>query len=117
MDGRAESRTARLETVDGELYVRIEREGEPEYQKVIKGWESYGGKYWFALELDRTQDSVVGPDEVVEDDPIYFGFVQGQECELGYFAGSQLDHGMIWEINEVDLPHAGRRPRNEKRAS
>jgi len=96
MDRRATNGYAQLEKKDGELYVRTESPDEPaEYQQVVKGWESYQGWYWFGLE---------------EVEPGYwFGFVQGNECELGYFSEAQLDRPDVWEINECDLPHAGRR--------
>ena len=47
--------------------------------EVIKGWESISGWYWFATELE----------------------------EEDY--GPLIDSGKVWEIKEIDLPHAGRR--------
>lgn len=103
------STVADLETRDGELVVNIDGK----IHEVIRGWESFGGQYWFAVEIDRVQDSAFPDGRTVEDDPIYFGLVQGQYEELGYFAESQLqpmiDQGKVWEIPEANLPHAGRR--------
>lgn len=97
MNRRATNGYARLETVDGSLHVRTQsrEEDQPEHQEVEKGWESYSGWFWFGLE---------------EVEPGYwFGFIQGHECELGYFTEGQLARPDIWEINGIDLPHAGRR--------
>ena len=80
--------------------------------KVIKGFESWNGWYWFATEEAYKQDSIID-DKVFEDDTIYFGFVQGHFDEWGYFSKSELkqlmDKGMVWEINKQDLPYSGRR--------
>ena len=69
------------------------------------------GWYWFATELDRTQDSMGKDGNTIYDDNIWFGYVQGSHPEWGYFAESDLRDlsPMVWEIKEVDLPHAGRR--------
>ena len=79
----------KLTTKDGELYV-----GE---KKVLKGWESYSGWYWFATELNS--------------DGIHFGFVQGMYDEWGSFSQDELESlgARVWEIKEIDLPYAGRR--------
>lgn len=73
-------------------------------KKVIKGWESFSGWYWFAVSLEE---------EDYGGHPLWFGFVQGFENEWGTFWQGELqpliDEGHIWEINEEDLPHAGRR--------
>ena len=73
-------------------------------KKVIKGWESYSGWYWFAVSLEE---------EDYGGHPLWFGFVQGFENEWGTFWQGELqpliDEGHVWEINEEDLPHAGRR--------
>ena len=78
-----------LENRDGKLYA-----GDKE---VIKGWESFGGWYWFATELNS--------------DGNHFGFVQGYEDEWGYFSQQELESlgNRVWEIKEIDLPYAGRR--------
>jgi len=80
---------SKLETIDGELYI-----GE---NKVLKGWESYSGWYWFATELN--------------DDGIHFGYVQGMYDEWGSFSQDELESlgAKVWKIKEIDLPHAGRR--------
>ena len=87
---------SKLETKEDGLYI-----GE---KKVIKGWESFSGWYWFATELE--QENYGGH-------PLWFGFVQGFENEWGTFWQGELqpliDEGHVWEINEEDLPHAGRR--------
>tara|TARA_R110002012_G_scaffold190622_1_gene358179 strand:- start:323 stop:571 length:249 start_codon:yes stop_codon:yes gene_type:complete len=79
----------KLNTKEGKLYV-----GDKE---VLKGWESFSGWYWFATELNN--------------DGYHFGLVQGFEQELGYFSEDELNSlsPKIWEISNIDLPHAGRR--------
>mgnify|MGYP003656720640 CR=1 FL=1 len=88
---------ATLETKDDGLYI-----GD---RKVLKGWESFNGCYWFAV-------------EVVEEDysdgfPLYYGYVQMQCEEWGDFWAGEFEpliksHKM-WPIKTIDLPHAGRR--------
>ena len=73
-----------------------------ERYKVLKGWESMTGWYWFATELN--------------DDGVHFGFVQGFEEEFGYFSEEELKSSpMVWEIKKIDLPYAGRRDRPQER--
>ena len=77
---------------------------------VLRGWESFSGWYWFATEEAYKQDSIVD-DKVYPDDTIYFGFVQGQFDEWGYFSQAELESlkPKIWDIKKQDLPYAGRR--------
>lgn len=82
-----------LHTEDGALFA-----GE---HKVLKGWESYSGWYWFGVER-------------IEDTPgLWFGFVQGFEEEWGYFStlemGPLIAQGLVWPIKAIDLPISGRR--------
>ena len=67
--------------------------------KVLKGWESSTGWYWFGVEE-------VEPGR-------WFGFVQGQEEEWGYFEVNEIKAlgNMAWPIKAQDLPYAGRRRR------
>ena len=87
---------SKLETREDGLYI--------DGNKVIKGWESFSGWYWFATELE--QENYGGR-------PLWFGFVQGFENEWGKFWQGEFDplikQGRVWEIKEIDLPHAGRR--------
>ena len=80
---------SKLKTIDSELYINE--------NKVLKGWESYSGWYWFATELNN--------------DGIHFGYVQGFANEWGYFSQQELESlgSRVWEIKEIDLPYAGRR--------
>lgn len=66
-------------------------------KKVLAGWESWSGWYWFATELG--------------DDGIHYGYVQGFENEWGSFSEEELNSlaPRVWKIKEIDLPHAGRR--------
>jgi len=97
-----------LHTENGELYA-----GEHE---VLKGWESFSGWYWFAVEKveeRRVADgsgSVLGDGSVV-DDVIWFGLVQGLEEEWGDFSEAEIRslRNMAWPIKRQDLPYAGRR--------
>ena len=83
----------KLETREDGLYINE--------KKVIKGWESMSGWYWFATEMEM---------EDYNGYPIWFGFVQGFEEEWGSFTQIELENQpSIWEIKEIDLPHAGRR--------
>ena len=86
----------KLETREDGLYVGN--------NKVIKGWESFSGWDWFATELEE---------EDYGGHPLWFGFVQGFADEYGTFWEGELkpliEEGRVWEIKEIDLPHAGRR--------
>jgi hypothetical protein len=86
----------KLETKEDGLYINE--------KKVIKGWESFSGWYWFATELEQ---------EDYGGHPLWFGFVQGFENEWGSFWEGELNplikQGQVWEIKEIDLPYAGRR--------
>jgi hypothetical protein len=79
-----------LKTING----RLEIDGRP----VLKGWESWTGWFWFGIQ---------------EVEPGYwFGLVQGQEVEYGYFEEGELKligKYNIWPIKPQDLPIAGRR--------
>jgi len=71
---------------------RLEIDG----KRVLKGWESFSGWYWFGVE---------------ETEPgMWFGLVQGFEEEWGYFSEAELkSNRMIWKIKAGDLSIAGRR--------
>ena len=47
-------------------------------KKVLRGWESFSGWYWFATEEAYKQDSLIDGN-VYKNDTIYFGLVQGLE--------------------------------------
>lgn len=83
-----------LETREDGLYI-----GD---SKVIKGWESFSGWYWFATEMEQADYG---------GSPLWFGYVQGFADEWGTFSQTELDSlgHAVWEIKEIDLPHAGRR--------
>ena len=93
---------AKFETKKGELYIGG--------KKVIRGWESYSGWYWFATKKLYKQNSVIGG-KTYKDDQIWFGFVQGQEEEWGQWSQGELESlgkFKVWEIKKRDLPHSGR---------
>lgn len=97
-----------LETRDGCLFIGS--------KKVLAGWESFTGWFWFGVERTSKQDSVLDNGEVVLDDQIWFGFVQGLEEEWGYFSQGEIESlgkYKVWRIKAVDLPHAGRRHQRE----
>jgi len=79
-------------------------------KKVLRGWESFSGWYWFATEESHKQDSMI-EGKVYPNDTIYFGFVQGFEEEWGYFSKAELERlrSKVWEIKKCDMPYAGRR--------
>ena len=89
----------KFEVRDGELYI--------DGKKVIKGWETFNGWYWFAVEKVRDQISIIDGKEVP--DTIWYGLVQGFEDEWGYFSEAEIKMAGGWEINKKDLPFAGRR--------
>lgn len=99
----------KLESKGDDLFVNVFGK----LKKVIAGWESFSGWYWFAFEIDHVQDSDLGNGAVAKDDKIYYGLVQGQEEELGYFAESDLagliKKGMAWPLPKKALSYSGRR--------
>ena len=94
----------KFESRDGNLYI--------DGKKVLRGWESFTGWYWFATEKDSVQDSVLDG-KVIEGDTIWFGLVQGQYEEWGYFSEGELKDlsPKIWKIPQRNLPWSGRRSR------
>jgi len=97
-----------LRTVNGELHAGP--------HKVLKGWESFTGWYWFAVEKVEERRVADGSgsvmaDGAVVDDTIWFGLVQGHEEEWGDFSEAEIRSlgNMAWPIKPQDLPHAGRR--------
>lgn len=80
-------------------------------KKVLKGWESFSGWYWFATKLNAMQDSIMSNGSVFKNDKIWFGLVQGLEEEWGYFSQAEIESlaPKTWEIKSKDLPYAGRR--------
>lgn len=96
--------------------VKFDSKGKELYidgQKVIKGYESFSGWYWFATEEVQKQDSLMPNGSVAKDDTIYFGLVQGHEEEWGDFSKAEIDslikQGLVWEIPKKNLPYSGRR--------
>ena len=93
---------AKFETRSDELYI--------DNQKVLRGWESFSGWYWFATEKSRDQLSDFGDGNSVAD-TIWFGFIQGFEEEWGYFSQAEIERlkPMTWEIPKKNLSYSGRR--------
>ena len=93
---------ANFEEKDGDLYI--------DSQKVLKGWESFSGWYWFATEKANRQDSIIDG-KVYKNDQIWFGYVQGFADEWGYFSQAELESlaPKVWEIPKKNLPYSGRR--------
>jgi hypothetical protein len=60
-------------------------------QKIICGWESFNRMYWFATEEAHKQDSVLPDGTEIKNYTIYFGFVQGQAGEWGYFSQGEIE--------------------------
>jgi len=80
-----------------------------EGKEVLRGWESFNGWYWFAVEKDHEQISLIKGKEVK--DIIWFGYVQGFCEEWGYFSEAEINSlkPKTWEIQPQDLPYSGRR--------
>lgn len=93
---------AKFETKGKDLYI--------DGKKVLRGWESFSGWYWFATEKAREQLSDLG-DGKGTPDTIYFGYVQGLEEEWGYFSQAEIEslRPKTWGIKKKDLPYSGRR--------
>ena len=79
-------------------------------KKVLYGWESYTGWYWFAVEKECDQQSDMG-NGVVKPDTIWFGYVQGLEEEWGNFSQAEIESlgNRAWKIPQKNLPISGRR--------
>lgn len=92
---------AKFESKDGKLFING--------KEVLKGWESFTGWYWFAVEKDREQVSLIKGKEVP--DVIYYGYIQGLCEEWGYFSQAEIEslYPKTWEIPKENLPWSGRR--------
>ena len=66
--------------------------------KVIGMWESFHGWYWYATEIEYK----------VDNDIIYFGFVQGFEEEWGSFSSNDLKHPSIRKVPKTNWSFSGR---------
>jgi len=77
--------------------------------KVLKGWESFTGWYWFATEKACKQVSLINGEGV--DDIIWYGFVQGLEEEWGNFSQAEIESlsPKTWPIPKKNLHYSGRR--------
>ena len=101
------------QTLSGDLIPTFHTDGVDLYinnKKVIKAYESFSGWFWFTTEEAYKQDSLING-KVHENDTIFFGFVQGQFDEWGYFSKAELESlkPKIWEIKKQDLVYSGRR--------
>lgn len=82
-----------LHTENGVLYAGPHR--------VLKGWESFSGWYWFGVEK-------------INEDDTWFGYVQGIEEEWGYFSEAEIKSlgNLAWKIPQKNLPFSGRRTKS-----
>ena len=94
----------KFEDRNGELFINGRR--------VLHGWESFTGWYWFAVEKVQEQNSVIDG-RVFKNDTIWFGLVQGFEQEWGDFSQGELESlaPKVWKIPQRNLPWSGRRSR------
>ena len=94
--------TAIFETKGNDLFING--------KKVLRGWESWNGWYWFATEKVREQLSNLGDGNPILD-TIWFGYVQGLEDEWGYFSQAEIERlgPKTWEIPKKNLHYSGRR--------
>jgi len=90
----------KLVTIDGELFVEssLDCHIDSPLKKVLRGYESFSGDYYFVTEL---------PDEYGES----FGFMQNMYgWEWGRIYENQLRVTLsVWRIKDSDLPIAGKR--------
>ena len=105
--------TGILRIVRGDHIPKFENRKDELYidgKKILRGWESWSGWYWFGAEKAYQQDSVING-KVYEDDTIWYGYVQGIEDEWGYFSQAEIESlkPKIWKIKKTDLAYAGRR--------
>jgi len=86
--------------------------------EVLRGWESYTGWYWFAVEKIQDRkitESGAGGSFIkgkAVDDTIWYGLVQGIEEEWGDFSQAEIESLgklKVWEIPNRNLPISGRR--------
>lgn len=93
---------ARFETRGDKLFI--------DNMEVKVGYESFTGWYWFGVEVDHVQDSVING-KVYPGDRIWYGFVQGFEDEWGYFSETELklNAPKVWRIPSRNLTWSGRR--------
>lgn len=79
-------------------------------KKVLMGWETMNGFYYFAIEKSHEQLSDFG-DGKGTPDIIWFGLVQAAENEYGYFSQAEIEKlgNYAWRIKKCDLPFSGRR--------
>jgi len=98
---------AKFEVKKGKLHI--------DGKKVLRGWESFNGWYWFATEKVCEQTSVINGKPMK--DTVWFGFVQGLEEEWGNFSEAEIKSlgPRVWEIPEKNLPYSGRRKQATKK--
>lgn len=91
----------RFEARNGELFING--------RKVLRGWESFNGWFWFAVEKVQNRTSWINGRPVR--DTIWYGLVQGAFEEWGDFSQAELEalRPNIWEIPRNQLPWSGRR--------
>jgi len=94
---------AKFESKGKDLYI--------DGKKVLKGFESYSGLYWFATEKVAKQDSDMGDGTEIKGDTIWFGLVQGLEEEWGDFSEGEIMRlaPKVWQIPQKALQWSGRR--------
>ena len=89
-----------LVTINGNLFVKSNI-GEFPLKKVLRGYESFDGRYWFVTEEPDDEN----PGEA-------FGFYQGtygSEWSYIYEESFKERGNGIWRIKDIDLPYAGKR--------
>jgi hypothetical protein len=103
---------AELKSVDGHLEI--------DGKRVLAGWESYSGWYWFGIE--KSEERKVGSEgggSIMDDgrevdDVIWFGYIQGLEEEWGYFSEAEINslgRYRVWKLKPGVLSYSGRRSR------
>ena len=83
-------------------------------KKVLCGFETFGGWYFFGIELtEERRIGVNGGGSLIRgkeyNDRIWFGLVQRFEEEWGSFSETEITLAGAWKIKACDLPYSGRR--------
>ena len=89
-----------LVTIDGELFVKssLDCHIDSPLKKVLRGWETFNGDYYFITEEPDEQNESFGFIQTV------YGWEWGRIYEYAFTPTNR-----VWLIKKSDLPYAGKR--------